>query len=67
LLHPVPQRSKRGTSIAVLDVALDEGAHDIAGAFAFLPRQILEVAFEVLVDPNGQLCDGLRRDYYLEL
>jgi hypothetical protein len=53
LLHPVPEGSKRGAPIAVLDVSLNEAAHDVARAFALLPRQILEVGFEVLVDPNG--------------
>jgi hypothetical protein len=56
------QGSKRGARISVLNVAPGEGAHDVAGAFSLLSGQILEVAFEILVDPNGQLGHHLRRD-----
>lgn len=67
LLHPVPQGSKRGARISVLNVVPGEGAHDVAGAFSLLSGQILEVAFEILVDPNGQLGHHLRRDCCLNL
>ena len=48
LLHPVPEGTEGGASITVLDVAPNEATHDVAGAFAFLPRQILEVASGVI-------------------
>jgi hypothetical protein len=62
LPHPLPEGSKSRAPITVLYVALYEGAQDVAGAFSLLSRQILEMAFEVVVDPNSQLCNGLRRD-----
>ena len=55
LPHLLPEGPQGRSPISVLDVALDEGAHNVAGAFAFPSGQILEVAFEVLVDPYAQL------------
>jgi hypothetical protein len=59
LLHLVPESSKRGAAFSVLDVTPGKGALDAAGAFPFLTRENLEVAVEVLFDPNGKLGHGL--------
>ena len=58
LPHLLPKGSKRCAPISVLDVALDEGANDVAGAFSLLACQSLEVLLQVVVDPNGQLGHG---------